>query len=231
MSKHSISDRPAYRIQEAAHYLRIPPATLRAWTLGRDYPVQDGTRRFEPVITPADRAKGYLSFTNLVEAHVLSAIRRQHRIPLSRVREAVRFLRQHFGSERPLADQQFVTDGLDLFVERLGTLITASAHGQLAMREVIELHLKRIERDSHGIPIRLYPFTRAEPDNAPTGPVVIDPTLSFGRPSIRRLGIPTALIAERYKAGEAVDDLAVDYGADRNEIEEAIRCELEVQAA
>jgi len=224
-------DKPAYRIQEAARYLRLPPATLRTWTLGRDYPVQEGTRRFAPVIAIADPAHGYLSFTNLVEAHVLSAIRRQHRIPLSKVRDAVAFLRRHFGSKRPLADQQFVTDGLDLFVDQLGALITASGGGQIAMREVIQLHLRRIERDPRGIPIRLYPFTHAEPDRAPIGPVVIDPALSFGRPAIRRLGVPTALIAERYKAGEAVDELVADYGADRNEIEEAIRCELQIHAA
>jgi uncharacterized protein (DUF433 family) len=39
-------------------------------------------------------------------------------------------------------------------------------------------------------------------------------------------GIATAVIAERYKAGESVDELADDYGRKRLEIEEAIRCEL-----
>jgi uncharacterized protein (DUF433 family) len=39
------------------------------------------------------------------------------------------------------------------------------------------------------------------------------------------------VIAERYKAGESIDALADDYGRSRLEIEEAIRCELEVQAA
>ena len=44
-------------------------------------------------------------------------------------------------------------------------------------------------------------------------------------------GIPSAMIAERYKAGESVHELAKDYGRDRREIEEAIRCELAVEAA
>ena len=64
-----------------------------------------------------------------------------------------------------------------------------------------------------------------------TGTVVIDPAVSFGRPIIGRLGVPTSLIADRYKAGERVDDLAADYGAERDEIEEAIRCELPIKAA
>ena len=42
--------------------------------------------------------------------------------------------------------------------------------------------------------------------------------------------IPTQIIAERFKAGESEAQLAVDYGRDRSEIEEAIRCELAVAA-
>jgi uncharacterized protein (DUF433 family) len=231
MSAHPLLDKPAYTCQEAAHYLRLPAATLRSWTLGRDYPVQGGTRRFTPIIDIADRKNFYLSFTNLVEAHVLSAIRREHRIPLSKVRDAVRYLRSKFESDRPLAEHQFETNGIDLFVEKLGTLVNVSSEGQLAMRDILELHLKRIERDTRGIPIRLYPFTHSKPDSGATGPVVIDPAVSFGRPIVRRLGVPTAMIAERYKAGEGIDELASDYGAQRDEIEEAIRCELEVRAA
>jgi uncharacterized protein (DUF433 family) len=44
-------------------------------------------------------------------------------------------------------------------------------------------------------------------------------------------GIPTAVVAERYKAGETIDELAQDYGYQRLGIEEAIRCELQVHAA
>ena len=61
--------------------------------------------------------------------------------------------------------------------------------------------------------------------------VVIDPYVSFGRPVLVGTGIPTAVIAARYKAGESVDDLADDYGRSREEIEEAIRCERFREAA
>jgi len=226
-----LSSRPAYRISEAAGYLRLPSATLRAWSLGRDYPVRAGTKRFQPVIDIADRDAGYLSFTNLLEAHVLSAIRRQHQVSLSKVRNAVAYLRRHLGSAHPLVDHQFATNGVDLFVERLGRLINASRHGQIEMHHLLTLHLKRIERNPEGIPIRLYPFTHSEPEATAKGTVVIDPAISFGRPVIKRLGVPTAAIAARYKAGDAIEQLADDYAAHRDEIEEAIRCELPIKAA
>jgi uncharacterized protein (DUF433 family) len=95
-------------------------------------------------------------------------------------------------------------------------------------------HLQRIERDLNGIPVKLYPFTRkreiVEPQAEPMA-VVIDPLISFGRPIIAGTGVPTAVVAERYKAGESIDDLADDYGIKRLDIEEAIRCELALEAA
>ena len=87
-----------------------------------------------------------LSFNNLVEAHVLSAIRRKHEIPFPKVRRAVEFVQERLGVDRPLLDQQFETDGVEIFVRELGQLVSASQSGQLAFREVLQQHLSRIER-------------------------------------------------------------------------------------
>jgi uncharacterized protein (DUF433 family) len=167
---------------------------------------------------------------NLVEAHVLAAIRRDFNVPLWKVRQALDYLGRHIPSRYPLADERFETNGVDLFVRQAGRLVAVCDSGQLAMREMLERYLKRIERDRHGVPIRLYPFT-TRPDRGAPRPVVIDPRVSFGRPILRGTGISTAIIAERYKAGESMTDLAKDYGRPRTDIEEAIRCELEVEAA
>ena len=120
---------PAYTVLEAAHYLRMPPATLRSWVSGRLYPVSGQQRRSSPVIHPDDPKRLYLSFINLVEAHVLAAIRR-HGVRLPEVRSALDYVRRQFHVERPLVDQTFQTDGLDLFVERYGHMINASRQCQ-----------------------------------------------------------------------------------------------------
>lgn len=216
---------PAYSIAEAAHYLLIPQATLRSWVLGREYPVKDGQRFFKPVIILPNQRRSQLSFVNLVEAHVLDAIRRQHDISLGKIRQAVSFLRKDLGSSHPLADQKMETDGCDLFVQKFGQLINISREGQLAMRQLLQAHLQRIERDLSGVALRLYPFTRKRENSEPKF-IVMDPYISFGRPVLAGTGIPTSVIADRYKAGESVDQLAHDYGRKRPEIEEAIRCEL-----
>ncbi|MGH7233659.1 MAG: DUF433 domain-containing protein [Nitrospiraceae bacterium] len=229
-----IRELPSYGFTEAGHYLRIPPTTIRCWVTGRYYPSQAGTQISKPIVQLPDPQKRLLSFLNLVEIHVLDAIRREHNIALEKVRIAVSYLSKHFPSKHPLADREFETDGMNLFIQKFGQLISISEHGQLAMKEVLEAHLHRIERDLAGIPVKLYPFTRKRNihdfKEEPKA-VVIDPRVSYGRPVLVGTGIPTAVVAERYKAGESMDDLADDYGLTRLEIEEAIRCELSLEAA
>lgn len=216
---------PAYSIAEASHLLRVAPATVRSWVLGRRYPTQSGTSHSRAVIEIADRERHSLSFRNLVELHVLSAIRRVHGVKLDAVRNAVRFLQQEFGSKHPLADDEMQTDGKDLFVDRYGEVVNVSAHGQIAMKDILGRYLQRIERDSHGVPIRLYPFTTTREDVG-RRTIVIDPRVQFGRPCLRGTGTPTSVIAERYTAGDSIKALAADYDRSIDDIEEAVRYEL-----
>ncbi len=221
---------PAYTITEAARYLRLPQATLRSWVAGRPYPTTAGERFFRPVIHLPQEGWPVLSFVNMVEAHVLDAIRRHENIALQKVRTAVAYLERHYDSRHPLAEHRFETNGLDLFIEKAGLLINLSQAGQLAMRDIVAGYLRRIERDVKGLPMRLYPFTRKRDPDEPRA-VVIDPFVSFGRPVLAGTGIATVVLAERFKAGESVEELAKDYGRTALDIQEALRCELPLEAA
>ncbi len=223
-----LQEQPAYTVTETAHHLSVPPSTIRYWTTAQGpnaalIKVPD-TRQDDPML---------LSFLNLVELHILTTIRRKHTVPMQKIRTAIEYLRQRATQEvdklHPLIGEQLQTDGLYLFIEEFGDLVNISASGQTAIREVMQAALQRIERNEHGIPIKLYPFTRNSIDDAPSL-VVIDPALSAGRPVISGTGLATEVIAERYKAGESVRDLTKDYGREEAEIEEAIRCELKAAA-
>lgn len=214
-NKQDVRELPAYAIGEAAGYLRLPKSTLRAWLLGQ--------QQFRSVIDIADREQKRLSFINLVEAFVLTGIRREHAIPLPKVRNAVEYLRRTFKTRRPLAEEQFETDGVDLFVEKFGALIGATQEGQLQLSEIIRDRLKHVLRDPTGIPekIVLFPARGSEA----TGGIVIDPRISFGRPVVDGFGLRTAIVTERFEAGEKIEELAKDYGVPSEAIENAIRCE------
>ena len=217
---------PAYSIAEAAHYLSIPEATVRSWVSGRTFPGKDGPRRSPGIIAPADRQRGLLSFINLLEVHVLGGIRRRHDIDMRKIRAAVGYIAKRFECAHPLVDEEMWTDGQDLFVKRLGDLVNLNRDGQLAMRQMLEAHLQRIERDAAGLAVRLYPFTRPLGTDAPRL-IVIDPRRAFGRPVIAATRIPTTDVFERFKAGDSLDALVAEYGRSTQEIQEAIRYEAE----
>jgi len=201
---------PNYSITEAASYLGIPAATLRFWVKGRgDLP---------GIIVPADKKSGGLSFFNLVEAHVLTSLRRHHGVTFQRIRRATEYTAQSLGVDRPLLNQNFETDGLDIFVRELGRLINVSRHGQLAIRDVMNHYLRRVERDAHGVPIKLRPMF--------SGGVIIDPGISFGRPVLIGTGIPIEEIADRFRGGDPIENIAEDLGVSLDAAEEAVRCQL-----
>lgn len=224
---------PAYTLHEASRYTGVPINTLRTWISGRSYPTESGKKFSKPLIIRPNKADALVSFTNLIEAHVLNAIRRKHTIAMPRVRNALDYLSRKLHSQNPLAEYDFETDGIDLFIEKSGILINASLGGQFAMKEILQVYLKRIERDENGIARQLFPFTRLASDGRGDDPriVAINPRIAFGKPVISGTGIPTATIAERYKMGESILEIADDYRREPNEVEEAIRCELELQAA
>jgi len=219
--KHDPRELPIYSVGDAAGYLHIPAATLRSWVAGRTYPTADGIGSFRPVISVPRAESGLLSFNNLVEAHVLRALRTRHGVPIRHVRPALSYAESELGIGRLLLSDEIQTSGGELFLEKFGQLINLSKSGQLAVKKLLEAHLKRVERDEAELPRRLYPFLTGELADGPRT-IVIDPRVSFGRPTVAGTGISTAVLAQRIDAGETVADLANDYGMDSATIEEAI---------
>ena len=217
----STEDCAAYTLAEAAHYLRLPAATLRSWVLGRHYPTAEGKSRFPPLIRPALRRPPLLSFSNMIEAHVLRSLRTEHGVPVKALRTALTYAENKLDIDRLLLRQELCTDAGKIFLERYGELIELSASGQLAMRQTFDVHLKRVEWDSAKVPVRLYPFLSAVA-STDQRPIVIDPRIAFGRPVIERKCISTSVIVERIDAGEAVEEIAADYELNVPEIEQAI---------
>ena len=225
----NLYDEPAYRVGEVAHILGLPRGTVQAWCFGHDYrQAHDGSRKlFARVISPADERQRLLSFVNMCELHVLGVIRRHHRLQLSQVRAAVDYMRQQLQEDRPLASGRFRTNGIDLFVEHAGQLLNVSKQGQHALREDFERTLDRVDFSSeHNRPVRLFPFTRP-PSGASVQAktVLVDPTLSFGRPVLCGAFVRTETIENRFQAGDSIADMAKDYGVAAQQIEEALRFE------
>jgi uncharacterized protein (DUF433 family) len=224
MMKHTaINERlelPLYGLSEAALYLRVPIKTLEYWAFGRG--------RIAPMIKVAEKRPRALSFMNLLECHMLAAMRSLYDLRLPKIRRAVSLLNKTSGFRHPLIEEPLYTNRIDLLIKEIDKLVNLSRGGQLAIPEILEVHLERVEYDK-GI-FNFYPFVRERSAAEPKF-IVINPALGFGKPVVAGTGISTAVIASRFNARESVPDLAKEYGLEEKQIEEAIRWETRAVAA
>lgn len=210
---------PAYPLAEAARLLGARPATLSAWFHGRHYNTS-GRKRFAAAVLPATQCQGQpISFLDLVEAHVLMAIRKGYGIPLQRFRIAMEHLREISGDLHFLAHRDFYHDRRDLFLKIEDKLVSLSERGQLVDREIISEGLKQLIYGNDGYADQFFPRFGAVRQQT----IVLNPTINFGRPCLARLGVSADAIAARFVAGEKIADLASDYNATFDEVEDTIR--------
>lgn len=214
-TKGDVREFPRYSISEAAFYVRIPFATLHAWTQGQDYIANTGIHRtFKPLISLADKKNKLLSFYNLVEAHILRATT-ERGVPFRNIRKALDYVHETIPGVHPLLTHEFETSGKEVFIKHLGATINATAYGQSAMREILSEYLTLIPRDAHGLPLRVFPRNSTR--------LAIDPLFSSGKPIVRDRGITASVLWGRSKSGESEERIAADYGLTEIEVKEAIK--------
>ena len=214
-------ERPRYTMAQAARYLHLSPTTLRSWVVGRRYQTSSGDRYFRPLISPPSSDDVRLSFPNLIEAHVLRSLRTRHEVPMSALRTALDYAENKFKIRRLLLRDDLRTAAGTVLIEQLGQLIDLGASGQIVLKELLTAHLKRIDRDVNGLPLRLFPVNTTRGVDGPRI-VAVDPKIAFGRPIISGKGVRTLTIVERLDAGEDRTTVAADYQLEEHEIDEAI---------
>lgn len=206
---------PMYWLSEVALFTGVPASTIKRWT------GQIASAR--PIIEPPPEelqqrdSELRLSFANLLEAHILDALRKRD-IPIPRIRKGLEYLREATGeSKHPLLAHTFYTapGTRDMFIRTVeGDSINVSRHGQPALNEILNDHLQRIEWDHSG-PIRLMPMR--------TDRVVINLHVAGGQPVVRNTGILASILAGRWHAGDQIEELAAGYRLSEGDVREAVR--------
>jgi uncharacterized protein (DUF433 family)/DNA-binding transcriptional MerR regulator len=202
---------PLYSIAEAARYLRLPASTARYWSQGGFYSYNDKKEFFAPLITVAGSGRLPLSFSNLVELHVLKALRRVHDVSLEKVRVALNNAKKSLNIDKPLLHDGLMTYGSKMFVDHFDVLYDLSNIEQAVLEGVLREFMERVQRDAHSIPIKLYPHV---PDAPLERPITIDPEVAFGKPTLGDTGIRTSIIRYRLERGESTKSIAENYDID-----------------
>lgn len=221
---------PAYTLPVAARLVRVPPATLRYWVVGRKGIGRDGSERLpQPLIVLASGAsqRRYFSFTNIVEAHVLASMRRTHELSMPMVRTALSFVERELGTQNPLAKEHFRTDGRKLFIEQMSKLVDVTTGEVVA--EGLMHGFERI-RYEEGVAMRFFPYVRevdagvgVEPNLDQPMNIEMDPRIAFGRPVISGTSIPADEVSGRFKSGDEIRCLCEEFGLTSLQVEEAVR--------
>lgn len=196
---------PAYSVAESARIIGVKSSTVRNWFRGKH------------AVLPSKGGK--VSFLDLVKAHVLHTIRKGYNIRMSNVRIAANTLAKLTGSLNLLAHKDFYVDDRHLFLMLDEQLISLSEGGQRVDHEIIKQGLRQLFYGDDGFTDLFFPKVNGEFQND----FAINPAVNYGKLYIARLGVSTEAIRERFVAGEGIKEIAADYGAGYEEVEEAIR--------
>lgn len=76
---------PRYTYRDAARATGVPATTIGAWFRGQNWYSRGSAGYFKPVLERPDPEASRLSFNNLLEVHVLRALRKVHEVKLDKV--------------------------------------------------------------------------------------------------------------------------------------------------
>jgi uncharacterized protein (DUF433 family) len=204
---------PTYQLGEAARYAQISSQTVAAW------------HKIEQKMLSQRQTRAKLSYLQLIEIAVVAAFRKAN-VPLKEIRAARDYIQRQLKSEHPFAEYKFKQYGKSLFTEYEAEgrnhLLKANQEGQLAWKEIMGPLLKEFVYEHDGVVVR-WRVAGA------TSPIIIDPRISFGTPSIK--GTPTWIIKGRWNAGESDSEIAEDFNLQVAAVREALKFEGVVPGA
>jgi uncharacterized protein (DUF433 family) len=218
----TVLERRIYTMSDEDLHLGLYPGTARRWIDG----YHRGRQTYPPVIRPEHSGDESVTWGEFVETDLLARYRSRG-VGLQRLRPAEQKLRAEFDVTYPLAfaapyldvegrelvrkvqDETGIARELQLVVVRNGQLVLAAPAQEFA---------DRAEFDGAARTVSALRSAVDTPD------VRIDPLRQTGQPVIR--SVPTAVLAEGFRAGESVQNLAHLYDLEIDQILQAIRFEM-----
>lgn len=186
----------------------------------------------DPVVTSFEAERGFpaIPFVGLAEGMVLAAFRRGG-VSLQHIRAAVTILEREIGIEHALASKRLYTDGAIILFDYAGAGhdvelagLTEVVSQQRVFAPVVREYLKRIEYGKDGWAAKLVSPATPRPI------VVVDPARSFGQPIFIHGAGRVEDVVDRWRAGDALADVAEDFGVPTEDVEDVLRASLPLAA-
>ena len=205
-----------YTPTEAAMYARMSPATLSRWLFG----ASSG----DAVVPSELEGERIVTFLDFVQAMAVRSIRNTRKMPLQKIREAVRLAQDEFQVQFPLAKKHTVYLLGDEIIINVGNveskrLVQASGKRRrnLVMTQVAELYMKDVGFDPTGLAAL---YTAFEYQNCV---IRMDPRLRFGEPLLPSCGYSAQTLWEASISEGSITNAAKVYQVKEDEVETACR--------
>ena len=218
----------AYTLPDAAHLLNLPLARLRWWVRGALLTSEDATqtRRFPvgPLESSGEGRDRHFGFLTLIELFTIAQLR-SHGVRMSTLRAARTELSVRYETPFPFALRGLLTDGSSL-IKELGeeALLEIGTGGQTAFESLLRPFCHSLDFDTATqLANRFFPAGRKSF-------IIVDPKHSFGRAVIVGTNITTESIASLIRGGEQVEDVAIDFRLEPEQVQEAYSFEQRLAA-
>ena len=192
-----------YSLAEAEALTNTSARSIRRWLLGYRYKIDERYHAM-PAVWHGDIVKVdsqvALSFLDLMEIRFIKAFR-EHHVSWPAIREAAALACKMFNDGHPFTRGRFRTDGVRIFqqIKEEGEVKLFDMNRQSwVFNEIVSPSLYAGVEFEHDQVARWFPLF-------PKKSVIIDPKISFGRPTVLRGRVPTEVLAAAATAeGSAV---------------------------
>lgn len=192
-----------YDYREAALLTGLMPARVREWFRDRTA----GSKRspvFQGDYQPVDGSRA-ISFLDLVDVFVAGQLR-EHGVSLQTVRKVYDRLGREMQTPHPFCRRELLSDGKVVFThgmdERGQQELKEVLTRQKVFPEIILPFLKKIDYDEISRLAERWHIERL---------VVIDPRICFGKPVVEPVSIPTAVLANAFRANDRDAELVAGW--------------------
>ncbi len=205
---------PMYSFGEAARLADVSTSTVRNWFLGN-------TARQTPPLFPGGAAEeSMLSYLQLIETVVAARFRNLDNVRYQNVHAAYRNAKEILGIEYPFAHANLEALGGHIIAllegEESGSSLQAlDSPTQWSLPGLVLEVIRQFEYEDD-FAARWFPLGKA-------CPIVIDPRIGSGIPTVEGRGVSVNTIFKRWRAGLKIDFIARDLDLEADDVETVLQ--------
>jgi len=204
-----------YRLAEVSRFTGLHPSRVKTW-----FKLRSDGLGLAPIFAadyPPVNGDLAVSFYDLIDVLVAGEFRDRYNVPMRVVRRAHSLLQTQLRTKHPFCHSDLYTDGKRIFLcvaNELDEEILSDA----VSRQQFFLHIK--EKLAH---VDYDEMTKLACRWRITSGIVINPSISMGKPTIENTGITTYVVANQYLANAKNKALVADlYGISEKDVVNAL---------